>query len=67
MTSCPGCIEKTKRLKDAVNLLRRGVKMLHRVGWEPGETDDEWRQKAVTFLAVEQMEYKMESTREPKP
>lgn len=60
MTDCPGCTEKSKRLKDAVDLLKRGVKMLHRVGWEPGETDDEWRQKAVTYLSVHEMDEQYE-------
>ncbi len=54
--SCLGCIEKEKRLIEALDLLRRGVKMLHRVGWEKGETDDEWRQKAVSYINQWDME-----------
>ena len=53
---CPGCVEKEKRLIEAVDLLRRGVKMLQRVGWEKGETDDEWRQKAASYLTHWDME-----------
>lgn len=64
---CPGCIEKEKRLTEAVALIRRGVRMLNRTGWEKGETDDEWRQKAVTFLAIHEMETEYLKSQDRKP
>lgn len=53
---CRGCIEKERRLTEAISLIRRGVQMLYRTGWEKGETDDEWRIKARSFLAQHDME-----------
>lgn len=56
--------ELRRRLCEAENLLRRGVAMLHRVGWEKGETDDEWRSSAVTWLACEEMNRGYSRTKE---
>lgn len=53
---CLGCIEKQKRLTKAISLLRRGVKTLNRVGWEKGETDDEWRKAASHFVGLHDQE-----------
>lgn len=41
--------------------------MLNRTGWEKGETDDEWRQKAVTFLAIHEMETEYLKSQDRKP
>jgi hypothetical protein len=49
---CSGCSQKGEQLKDAVELLRRGVNMLHRVGWEPGETDVEWQMAAALLVGL---------------
>lgn len=53
---CLGCIEKEKRLRKAVSLLRRGIKMLNRAGWEKGETDEEWKLKAQSYVNAWDME-----------
>jgi hypothetical protein len=51
MKICQGCVEKDKRLNEAVRLLRRGVKAMNRVGWEPGEKDSDWKLAARSYVA----------------
>lgn len=57
---CPGCTEKSARLNEALRLIKRGVKMLNRTGWESGETDEEWKKSAESFLVYEKLDAKYE-------
>ena len=59
--------ERGKRLAEAEDLLRRGVKTLDREGWEPGETDDEWRLAARKWYGSEELERKMLIATQEKP
>ena len=67
MTDCPGCVAKDARLKSAVELLRRGVNAMRRVGWEPGETDAEWTMSAAVFIGDydQESEYLMRKFTDP--
>lgn len=49
-------IELRKRLREAENLLRRGIACLNRVGWEKGETDDEWKMDASMWVNYQRLE-----------
>ncbi len=48
--------ELYRRLKEAEDLLRRGIAVSQRVGWEPGETAVEWAKVAAVWVSVEEME-----------
>ncbi len=44
------------RLRESERLLRRAVKMLNRVGWEKGETDQQWLTAAQQYLTCRKLE-----------
>ncbi len=44
------------RLRESEKLLRRAVKMLNRVGWEKGETDQQWLTAAQHYLTCRKLE-----------
>jgi hypothetical protein len=52
-------LELRRRLHEAEALLSRGVACLNRVGWETGETDDEWKLAARKWLEQQKLDRKL--------
>lgn len=48
--------ECIRRLDEAEKLLERGIAAMNRVGWEPGETDQEWCSAAGSWVSHERLE-----------